>query len=41
MAGASKYAEVLAPGADGLAVLVRENARDLMDVRHVVSGPSG
>ena len=39
MAGALQHAEILAPGADGLAVLVSEKARDLVQMGHVVSRP--
>src|SRR6516164_3100902 len=39
MAGALQHAEILAPGADALAVLVGEDARDLVQMGHVVSRP--
>src|SRR5215469_17940411 len=39
MAAALQHAEILAPGADGLAVLMREDARDLVQMGHVVSRP--
>jgi len=40
-AGAVEDAEVLFPGADGIAVLVGEDSGDLVEVGHVVDGPGG
>jgi len=36
-----EYAKVGAPGADGLAVLVGHDSRDLMEVGQVVGRPGG
>jgi hypothetical protein len=41
VAGAVEDAEVVAPGADGLAILVGEDAGELMEMREVVDGPGG
>jgi len=41
VAAALEDAEILLPGADGAAVLMGEDARDLVDVGHVVDGPGG
>ena len=41
VAAALKDAEVLVPGSDGAAILMCEDAGDLMDVGHVVDGPGG
>ena len=41
VAGALQHAEVDAPGADGLAILVGHDARDLMEVGEIVDGPGG
>lgn len=39
MACALKHAEILAPGADGLAILMCHHARDLVEMREVVNRP--
>ena len=40
MAGALEHAEVCAPRTDGIAVLVRQNPRDLVQMSQVVNSPT-
>src|ERR1700689_2607086 len=39
VAAAVQNAEVLLPRSDGAAILMRQNPRDLVHVRHVMDGP--